>query len=194
MVCIDEEIPFGIPSNWEWARLVSVCSYIQRGKSPKYSNIKKYPVIAQKCNQWNCLSLEKALFIEPESIPKYAPERFLTNEDILVNSTGTGTIGRIGFYTDKIKGNYECVVADSHITVIRSLNAVSRKYLYYYLCSPLIQDTIESNADGSTNQIELNTNTVKSYLVPIPPIDEQSKIIQQIESLLKRILLYLNHL
>lgn len=70
-VCIDEEIPFEIPSNWAWVRLDDICSFIHRGKSPKYSPIKKYPVVAQKCNQWVGFSIEKAKFIEPQSITSY---------------------------------------------------------------------------------------------------------------------------
>ena len=184
--CIDDDLPFSIPQNWTWVRLITICSYIQRGKSPKYSDIKRYPVIAQKCNQWDCLSLEKALFITPESLLKYTPERFIQDKDILMNSTGTGTIGRTGYYTENIKGSYECIVADSHITVIRCMKGIYQKYIYHYLRSPLIQDSIEENADGSTNQIELSMNTVKSYFIPLPPFSEQEKIVHQVEKLINK--------
>ena len=56
-----DEVPFDIPDSWEWAvGLIDVCEYIQRGKSPKYSPIKKYPSCRPKCNQWSGFSIEKA--------------------------------------------------------------------------------------------------------------------------------------
>lgn len=181
-VCIDEEIPFEIPSNWAWVRLDDICSFIHRGKSPKYSPIKKYPVVAQKCNQWVGFSIEKAKFIEPQSITSYNSEYFLQDRDLMWNSTGLGTLGRMAIYYTLLNP-YELAVADSHVTVIRPYKTyIVSEYLYYYFASNTVQSVIEDKSDGSTKQKELATKTVKSYLVPLPPFAEQLRIVQKIES------------
>ena len=181
-VCIDEEIPFEIPSNWAWVRLDDICFFIHRGKSPKYSPIKKYPVVAQKCNQWDGFSIEKAKFIEPQSISSYNEEYFLQDRDLMWNSTGLGTLGRMAIYY-MILNPYELAVADSHVTVIRPYKTyIVSEYLYYYFASNTVQSVIEDKSDGSTKQKELATKTVKAYLVPIPPFAEQQRIVQKIKS------------
>ena len=188
--CIDEEIPFEVPESWEWCRVISITNYIQRGKSPKYSDIKQYPVIAQKCIQWTGISLEKSLFIEPQTITKYVPERFIQNNDILINSTGTGTLGRTGYFSDDIKGQYDLIVADSHVTVIRCNKLINSKYVYCFFRTPFVLDEIENKASGSTNQIELNTETIKSYLIPLPPFREQQRIVNKLDILTSLIAKY----
>ncbi|HAP8930968.1 TPA: restriction endonuclease subunit S [Enterococcus faecium] len=183
-VCIVDEIPFDIPDSWEWVRLIEVCEYIQRGKSPKYSTIKKYPVIAQKCNQWDGFSIEKAKFIEPDSLQSYGEERLLQDNDLMWNSTGLGTLGRIAIYKSALNP-YELAVADSHVTVIRPFKAfILPEYLYYYFANPSVQNVIEDKADGTTKQKELATATIKAYLVPIPPLDEQKRILEKLEEVL----------
>ena len=167
--CIDDELPFEIPNSWHWVRLSDICEYIQRGKSPKYSQIKKYPVIAQKCNQWSGFSIEKAQFVEPESICTYGQERFLQDNDLMWNSTGLGTLGRMAIYKCELNP-YGSAVADSHVTVIRPMKEfVLPQYLYFYFSNPTVQSVIEDQADGTTKQKELSTTTVRSYLVPLPP-------------------------
>ena len=179
-----DEVPFDIPDSWEWVRLIDVCEYIQRGKSPKYSPIKKYPVVAQKCNQWSGFSIEKAQFIEPNSLSSYGPERLLQDNDLMWNSTGLGTLGRMAIY--KTAANpYELAVADSHVTVIRPLKQfVLPEYLYYYFANPSVQSVIEDQADGTTKQKELATATIKAYLSPIPPLDEQRRILAKLSEVL----------
>ena len=181
VVCIDDEIPFEIPSSWQWVRLEHICSYIQRGKSPKYSPIKQYPVVAQKCNQWTGFTIEKAQFIDPTTIESYTQERFLEDGDLMWNSTGLGTLGRMAIYWEKLNP-YKVAVADSHVTVIRPLKSfVIPQYLFSYFSSYTVQSVIEDKADGSTKQKELATNTVKRYLVPFPPLAEQMRIVEKIK-------------
>ena len=177
VTCIDDEIPFEIPTSWAWVRLEQLCTYIQRGKSPKYSEIRKYPVVAQKCNQWTGFSLEKALFLDPATIGSYGEERFLQDGDLLWNSTGLGTLGRMAIY-DSSKNEYGLAVADSHVTVIRAIpSMVSSEYLFKYFSSHTVQSVIEDKSEGSTKQKELATSTVKSYMVPLPPYEEQLRIV-----------------
>lgn len=180
---ITDEIPFGIPDSWSWVRLNDICSYIQRGKSPKYSLIKKYPVVAQKCNQWSGFSIDKAQFIDPDTLSSYGEERILQDGDLMWNSTGLGTLGRMAIYWSSLNP-YELAVADSHVTVIRAMKKfVMPQYLYYYFTSNTVQSVIEDKSDGSTKQKELATATVKTYLVPIPPLTEQNRIISKIKQL-----------
>jgi type I restriction enzyme S subunit len=90
----EEEETFDLPEGWVWARLGSLCSYIQRGKGPVYAEHSAHRVISQKCIRWYGLDLGPARFITSESLTKYEDIRYLKSGDLLWNSTGTGTIGR----------------------------------------------------------------------------------------------------
>lgn len=174
-----EELPFDPPRNWMWARLRNVTSYIQRGKSPKYASGDGVPVISQKCVQWDRLHLEWAKAITPESLESYEPIRFLRDGDLLWNSTGTGTIGRV----IRVDQPDEQLVCDSHVTVVRCL-LVDERFVRAWLSSDHVYGTIEKRAAGATNQVELTAALANSQITPIPPLAEQHRIVAKVDELM----------
>ncbi len=87
---------YSIPIGWKITKLINISEFIKRGKSPKYSVNKTIPVIAQKCNQKDgILSLNKALYIDGLSFISYNAQQISNINDIIINSTGTGTVGRV---------------------------------------------------------------------------------------------------
>lgn len=106
----------------------------------------------------------------------------MQDADIVVNSTGTGTMGRVGLFRDTDRIGDMPIVPDSHVTVVRFGNVSTALYMYYYLKSQ--QEYLEENGDGSTNQKELKPLTIMNLLVPLPPLAEQERIVAKLYKLL----------
>lgn len=177
--------PFPVPHHWQWTRLEQICLYIQRGKGPKYVERSSTHVISQKSVQWSGFDLSSARFVADESLSSYGKERFLCAGDLLWNSTGTGTAGRVAIYRPD---ENVTAVADSHVTVIRLANC-SPRYLWCVIASPWVQSRIEpahpdSLVSGTTQQVELNTSTARALPIPLPPIEEQSRIVVRVDELM----------
>jgi type I restriction enzyme S subunit len=173
------EVPFNLPSTWHWKKLGVISSYIQRGKSPKYSPGSGIPVVSQKCVQWSGLDLTVAKEISEESFEKYENIRILRDGDLLWNSTGTGTIGRVLIVNEPPKG----LVCDSHVTVVRPVK-VAPGYLCIWLRTDHVYGRIEGSASGSTNQIELTATLANNQPVPVPPLAEQHRIVAKVDELM----------
>lgn len=180
----DDEKPFDIPESWEWVRLEDlVIKDIKRGKSPTYTQKSGTLVFAQKCNtKAGVINLSLALFLDEAKLSKYPESEFMRDCDIVINSTGNGTLGRVGIYRDSDNPNKLPVVPDSHVTVIRVGEKVSVEYVFYGLKH--YQPLLEKLCSGSTNQTELSASTVKSLLFPLPPLAEQKRIVAKIEELM----------
>ncbi|MGI1837432.1 restriction endonuclease subunit S [Lactococcus garvieae] len=174
------EVPYDIPKSWKWVHLEQISSYIQRGKSPRYVEKSDIPIISQKSIQWSGFDLNPSRFLDSKVLEKYDEKRFIRNNDLLWCSTGTGTVGRIGIFTDKDRNGYKTIVVDSHITVIRHYESVNSRYTLAYLSSPEIQMNIDEITTGSTKQKELGLATIKNILIPICGENEQQKIIDSI--------------
>lgn len=180
--CIDEEIPFDIPDTWEWVRLENCCSKeIRRGKSPKYTERSGTLVFAQKCNtKYNGIDVGLALYLDEDTLSRYPADEYMQDGDVVVNSTGTGTLGRVGIYcvTDNHLGLP--IVPDSHVTVIRAAHSIQSIYVYAFMKAN--QSELEKEGEGSTNQKELKPFTLKEMLIPIPPYSEQERIVATIDA------------
>ena len=176
-------MPFEIPDNWVWTTLEEICLFLSRGKSPKYSDTDKtYPVFAQKCNlKEGGISLEQARFLDSSTICKWSEEYKLKTGDVLVNSTGTGTVGRTRLFHENYLKNYPFVVPDSHISVIRTTSEIKSEFVFAYISSQLIQRHLEDNLAGSTNQKELYIGVLEKLSFPLPPLAEQQRIVVEIE-------------
>ena len=186
IINITDEIPFDIPDNWAWTRLGNLTTkQIKRGKSPKYIEKSNVYVFAQKCNQKNgMITLENAKFLDETTLKKYDDSDYIIESDIVINSTGNGTLGRVGIIRNKDISSKK-VVPDSHVTLIRLINGVESNYIFYFL--KYNQKYLESQATGSTNQTELSPEIIKKLLIPLPNTSEQLKIIEKIKILLNKI-------
>lgn len=176
-----------LPDKWALTQVKNVCLFIKRGKSPNYSNEKEIPILAQKCNQWDRVHLEKCLFTKRENLSKYSWDRISCAGDVIINSTGGRTVGRTNILPDYIFESYPVILPDSHISTLRPSKEINPKYLYFYFLNPFFQNHVEEMCEGSTNQIELYAKTIGSLLIPLPPKKAQDKIVDRILNLFEKI-------
>ena len=113
-----------------------------------------------------------------KTFDKYPVEEYMTDGDIIINSTGNGTLGRIGIFRDSDRINNFVIVPDSHVTIIRTGNHMIEDYLFFVL--KYHQPYLEKLGEGSTNQTELRPSTVAELFIPVPPVGEQKRIVAKL--------------
>ncbi len=166
-----------IPEGWRVGRLSEVASFISRGLSPKYDTTTDEWVLGQTCVRNNIVTLNNAR----THLPKKKNEKWVKQWDILINSTGMGSLGRVGIvYFDKNN-----VALDSHLTVVRVDNQQLRHYIGRNLLSR--QGEIENMAVGSTGQTELPRDSVKGMRIIIPNVDDIEPFNKTIEAIALKI-------
>ena len=185
--CIDDELPFKSPKNWMWCELQDCCSKeIKRGRAPKYADEGNVLAFAQKCNRKTGeIDISTALWLDRESTNRYSSDEYMLDGDIVINSTGTGTLGRIGIYRNNDNPHHIPIVPDSHVTVVRAAKNIEPSYLFFYL--KFMQRKIEEMGEGSTNQKELKPLTIQKIRLPIPPYEEQQRIVKLVHSLTRKL-------
>lgn len=154
-------------------KIGDISTYIKRGITPKYVVENGYAVVNQKCIRDGKVNYEYIKYTDIHK--KYNEEKKVKQGDILINSTGTGTLGRVA-YVDK-DASYTYV--DSHVTILRCENYNS-KFLYYWLSS--LEKYIESLGKGSTNQIELNKDTIEEIEIPKLNLEQQNIVVENLST------------
>lgn len=161
--------------------LREITLFLARGAAPKYTEKDDFYVLNQKCiRDWRVL-LKDARFTDTEA-KRVHDDRILRDNDILVNSTGQGTLGRVAQF---LKLDRPATV-DSHITIVRpNPDLVFPEYLGYVLKGR--QNEIELLAEGSTGQTELSKLKLANLSIDLPPLDQQKKIADILSSLDEKI-------
>jgi restriction endonuclease S subunit len=162
-----------------------------RGKSPKYKDGTSSFILNQKCNRWNEIDLSFVKSVDEEWL-KFIDINYLTKEgDILINSTGEGTIGRASY----IKKEFEGLLYDSHLLLLRLDSKKINPALFVEVFnSKYGQDQVNKiKSAQATKQTELGTSNLVKIKFPLPDnIIIQNKIISKIQELRSLKLEYLN--
>lgn len=155
-----EYSPFGgiEPVKWEVVNLEKITVLISRGIAPQYSDNSDQTVINQKCIRNHLIDLSLAR----THTPKVINEKWLRFGDLLINSTGDGTLGR----TAQVWFQPQNITVDSHVTIVRP--AKENSIFYIGLWGILHEREIESLHTGSTGQTELPRERLKALELYLP--------------------------
>jgi type I restriction enzyme S subunit len=166
-----------IPEGWKVEPLINFCSEITRGNIPSYVEKSGFPILNQKVNKGFYLDKQYYKYNAETSQPQES--KLAHKWDILLNSLGQGTLGRVHFYKDE-KSN---IIVDQFITILRANIFIKSAYLAFTLNRPEYQAIIESNITGSTGMWVLTINNIRKIKIVSPPISELSKISNLMENL-----------
>ena len=175
----EDEIPFEIPSSWKWVKLNDLCEKIGSGSTPSGGrNIYKEEGIKflRSQNVYNDgIRYEGIVYISEELNKKGS---IVKAKDILLNITG-GSIGRGVVVPD----DFDIANINQHVMIIRGVNLDIRFWIHNIIISPYIQSKIMDVQVGVSRE-GLSAEKLKNFLIPLPPLEEQKRIVAKIEELL----------
>ena len=176
--CIDEEIPFEIPTTWEWVRLNSY-SDVRDGThdTPHYVTC-GYPLVTSKDFISGKFDFSKTKYIDEQTFVEINKRSNVQIGDILFSMIG-GNIGSMILIT---RENY-FDMAIKNVALFKQYiyDEIIIKYLCFYLQSQII--SIKSTALGGAQSF-VPLNILRNYLMPIPPLSEQQRIVSKLEEIL----------
>ncbi len=170
-----DEIPFDIPENWEWVKLEQLAN-INGGYAFKSKDYVQKGVRVIRISDFNTEGfIDKAIVRHEydESLTRYLIEK----SDILLCMTG-GTVGKSMF----VEELNEPMMTNQRVATIKIHAGLTPEYINYVVLSPVIQSTIR-NSKNSTND-NISMSTIKDFTIPLPPYEEQKRIVAKIEELM----------
>ena len=148
----------GIPVGWERPTIEAITAFLGRGISPSYDDEAEYLVVNQKCVRNRMLTMAPARRQQKE----FKPEKVLCHLDVLINSTGTGTLGRVAQCWFKPLNT----TFDSHVTVARPIDAVDPYWFGYAMLE--LESAFGGMGNGATNQKELGRARIGQMCIISP--------------------------
>lgn len=155
---IGEELPEG----WKVDTLDALSEEITRGFTSSYVENSNLINLNQKVNKGSFL--DKKHFKYYDENTHVPPNKFIKKHDILLNSLGEGTLGRVHLYCEETDN----VVADQHISILRFKNGLAF-YIYQNLISDEGQFRLLNEISGSTGMTMLNISKVRDFEIVVPP-------------------------
>lgn len=168
-----------ISSKYNQLKLIDLSILLKRGKSAKYGKSKIQIIKSGQARGWFDFDFSERHYVDDSFV---LDERKLLKGDLLINSTGVGTAGRVTYFCED--GDF---VADSHITIFRpNQNLILSQYALCVL-GRIGFANIENMALGQSGQIELSLDIIGNIKIPVPPIDVQKQIVKEIDDIEKSI-------
>lgn len=177
-------LDFGTPAKagWQRLRLKDATTWVNRGVAPTYSDHDTgLTALNQKCVRPD-LTIDPQFGrpIEEGTVTELSPAR-LRQGDVVINSTGRGTLGRAALVGETPS---QPLVADGHVTVVRTVReTLSPQYLSYLLgTDAFFTQANACLAVGATNQTELNREALRRMWITLPPLEEQRRIADYLDA------------
>ena len=174
-MCIDNEIPFGIPESWVWVRLKSVFD-VRDGThdTPKYVD-KGIPLVTSKNLKFNGIDFNAAKLISDRDFSIISLRSGVSEGDVLF-----AMIGTIGNPVIVTSGLQKFAIKNMALFKQYKSNICNINYFYYFL---LLEQTKMKNLATGGVQSFVSLDFLRKYLYPFPPIKEQERIIQKTDLL-----------
>lgn len=162
----DYVLSYGVlPESWHITTIDALSSLVTRGIAPKYDDNNTQIVLNQKCIRDHTIDVSLAR----RHLPKKINEKWISKGDLLINSTGTGTLGRVA----QVWFDANNMTVDSHVTIVRPKIPILQSYIGFWGLSH--ESEIEAQHTGSTGQTELPRDRVKAMELILPDGDTLSK-------------------